>query len=109
MVETLEDGAMDDQNVAVDFLQRINKDVDRMSGIVSDLLELSHLESGFVPLNLAPVDIRPLVEEVVDLLRCRPHHGGPVVVVAGGYPTLRRGLKDRLPKLEEARFRFDLD
>ena len=69
MVETLEDGAMDERDVAVDFLQRINRDVDRMNGIVNDLLELSHLESGYVPLHLAPVDLRPLVEEIVEDFR----------------------------------------
>lgn len=66
MVETLEDGAMDERDVADDFLRRISRDVDRMTGIVNDLLELSHLESGFAPLHLAPVDLRPLINDIVD-------------------------------------------
>lgn len=66
MVETLEDGALDERDVAVDFLRRINRDVDRMNGIVNDLLELSHLESGYVPLRLASMDLRPLVEEILE-------------------------------------------
>lgn len=79
MVETLEDGPMEDEGVAVDFLQRINRDVDRMSSIVSDLLELSHLESGFAPLHLAPIDIRPLVEEVVNEYRLSSRGKGPEI------------------------------
>ena len=50
----------------MDFLRRINRDVDRMNGIVNDLLELSHLESGYVPMHLVPVHLGPLVEEVVE-------------------------------------------
>ena len=46
MVDTLEDGAIEERSVAVDFLRRISGDVDRMNGIVNDLLELSHLEGG---------------------------------------------------------------
>lgn len=65
MVETLSDGAIDDQNVAKDFLQRINREVDRMNNMVNELLELSRLESGQELISFAPVDIRPLIEEVI--------------------------------------------
>ena len=66
MVETIEDGAIDERSVAMDFLRRINRDVDRMNGIVNDLLELSHLESGYVPMHLVPVHLGPLIKEVVE-------------------------------------------
>ena len=46
MVETLEGGAISDEAVAADFLQRAHREVDRMSAIVDDLLELSRIESG---------------------------------------------------------------
>ena len=46
MVETLEGGAVSDEAVAADFLQRALREVDRMSAIVDDLLELSRIESG---------------------------------------------------------------
>ena len=64
MVETLEDGALDERDLTRDFLQRIHRDVDRMDHIVNDLLELSRLESGQVPLHLSPLDLRGLIEEV---------------------------------------------
>lgn len=65
MVETLEDGALEDRTVAQDFLKRIHRDVDRMTSMVNDLLELSRLESGQVAINLNPMDLRPLMQEVV--------------------------------------------
>ncbi|MBI4338139.1 MAG: HAMP domain-containing protein [Chloroflexi bacterium] len=64
MVETLEDGAVEEQQVARDFIRRIHREVDRMIGMVEDLLDLSRLESGQATLHLSPVDLRPLLDEV---------------------------------------------
>jgi two-component system phosphate regulon sensor histidine kinase PhoR len=63
LVETLQDGALEDTGTARDFLRRIHGDVDRMTAMVSELLELSRLESGHAPIHLAPVDVRSVVEE----------------------------------------------
>jgi two-component system phosphate regulon sensor histidine kinase PhoR len=53
------------------FLRRIDGEVDRMALLVSDLLELSRLESGQVTPRLAAVALRPLVDETFDRLRGR--------------------------------------
>ena len=58
MVETLETGALDDRETALDFLGRIQGDIARMTALVDELLELSSLESGQMPLHLSPVDLR---------------------------------------------------
>ena len=71
MVETLEGGALHDPTVATDFLQRINREVDRMTGMVSDLLELSRLESVQATFHPTRVPLRPIVDEVVGQLRSR--------------------------------------
>ena len=63
LVETLQDGALDDPDTARDFLRRIHGDVDRMTAMVSELLELSLLQSGHAPIHLAPVAIRSVVDE----------------------------------------------
>lgn len=64
MVETLEDGALEEQQVAMDFVRRIHREIDRMSSMVADQLELARLESGQERLHPSPVDLRPLLEEV---------------------------------------------
>jgi two-component system, OmpR family, phosphate regulon sensor histidine kinase PhoR len=64
MVETLEDGVIEENQVAKDFLERIHRDIDRMTHLVNDLLELSRLESGQLALRLSPLDLRILIEEV---------------------------------------------
>jgi two-component system phosphate regulon sensor histidine kinase PhoR len=64
MVETLEDGAIEDNRVAWDFLKRIHRDIDRMNNLVNELLELSRLDSGQLVLQLNPLDLNSLIAEV---------------------------------------------
>lgn len=45
-VEALEDGALEDRETALRFLGKIRVHADRMTALVSDLLDLSRLESG---------------------------------------------------------------
>ena len=66
MVEVLESGAIDDRQTALDFLRRVRGDVTRMTTLVDELLELSSLESGQVPVHLAPVRIEDVIEEIVE-------------------------------------------
>ncbi len=66
MVEVLESGAIDDRETALDFLQRIRGDVTRMSSLVDELLELSSLESGQMPVHLAPVSVLDVFDEIVE-------------------------------------------
>ena len=66
MVEVLESGAIDDRETALDFLQRIRGDVSRMTSLVDELLELSSLESGQMPVHLAPVSVIDVFDEIVE-------------------------------------------
>jgi two-component system phosphate regulon sensor histidine kinase PhoR len=65
MVETLQDGALNDEAVAGDFLERINKEVDKLTQMVNELMELSRIESGVVKLEPKAIDINLLLQEVV--------------------------------------------
>jgi two-component system phosphate regulon sensor histidine kinase PhoR len=88
MVETLESGALEEKQVATDFIHRIHIDIERMSRIVEDLLELSRLESGQVALELTPMDVRPLMEEVKHEFQLRAE---------AKEITLKLGSPDSLP------------
>jgi len=46
MVETLSDGALEDRRAARDFLPRIAAEVDRLTQLVTELTELSRIETG---------------------------------------------------------------
>ena len=60
LTETLQGGALEDPPAARRFLEQMETEVDSLSLMVSELLELSRIESGRVPLNLTstrPIDI----------------------------------------------------
>jgi two-component system, OmpR family, phosphate regulon sensor histidine kinase PhoR len=69
MVETLQDTAIDDKQVALDFLIRINGEVDRLTQMVTELTELSHIETGKAELRRVPTNLNYLIEEVVGQMR----------------------------------------
>lgn len=69
MVETLQDIAADDREATKDFLSRIEVEVDRMTQLVSELTELSRIETGKAELVLESVDFNLLVEEAVAQLK----------------------------------------
>jgi len=58
LAETLRDGALEDPSAAQRFLGRMETEVDALSLMVTELLELSRIESGRVPLELKPT--RPI-------------------------------------------------
>jgi two-component system, OmpR family, phosphate regulon sensor histidine kinase PhoR len=69
LVETLEDGALDDRGVARQFLGRMHVEVDGLAQLVEELLELSRIESGRVALNTRVLDLGPVVAAAAERLR----------------------------------------
>ena len=65
LVETLSDGAIDDESVARDFLERVLGEVDRLNELIEDLLDLGRLESGRLPLRRADIDPVQLISRSV--------------------------------------------
>jgi two-component system phosphate regulon sensor histidine kinase PhoR len=63
-VETLEDGAIDDQENNRRFLSVIRRNAERMHSLIADILELSLIESGNVTVEIREVKLAHLVEEV---------------------------------------------
>ncbi len=66
-IETLQDGAIDDKKNNVKFLKIIAEQVERLDRLISDLLELSKIESGKKEITLARFDIRELFESVKNI------------------------------------------
>jgi two-component system, OmpR family, phosphate regulon sensor histidine kinase PhoR len=54
LAETLQEGALEDPPAARRFLQRMETEIDNLTQMVHELLELSRIESGKVPLQLVP-------------------------------------------------------
>jgi len=69
LTETLLEGALEDPANNRRFVQLIDEDAARLSRLIDDLLALSQIESQAVPLALARVALKPLVESVIVSLR----------------------------------------
>jgi two-component system sensor histidine kinase VicK len=64
--ETLLDGALEEKETAIQFLKVMEKETDRMTTLVHDLLELSRIDNRQMQLNLQEVDMKNLVYETVE-------------------------------------------
>ncbi len=65
MVETLQNGAVDNRETAQDFLSRIQGEVDRLTQMVAEITQLSRIETGRAELRMQPVNLNTLIEEVL--------------------------------------------
>lgn len=67
-VDTLLNGALQNPEVNEKFLNRTSKNVDRLVNLLTDLDEISKLESGELNINKSAFVIQDLMKEVVDTL-----------------------------------------
>ncbi len=81
LTETLQEGALEDPPAARKFLIQIETEVDSLSHMVSELLELSRIESGQVPLRLRPASPNEILEKVVERLGLQAERAGIQVIV----------------------------
>jgi two-component system phosphate regulon sensor histidine kinase PhoR len=68
LAETLEAGAIDDQEHNRRFLTIIQKNAARMHRLIDDILELSAIEAGNVKVQPETVELHALVDEVIGSL-----------------------------------------
>lgn len=96
--ETLQDGAVTDEEAAPRFLQIIASESERLGNMVRDLLTLASAESPGLVLAREVVDAGSLIKEVVSGVRAA-YSGGPIAtieaVVAPGVPPML-GERERL-------------
>lgn len=67
--ETLLEGALDDKENAQDFLRIICSESNRLSILIDDILNLSHIESGKLTLDLKSCDITSIIDKVISGLK----------------------------------------
>src|SRR3990172_531138 len=66
--ETLKEGAIDDKEHAVRFVDIIKSNADRLSRLVEDLLTLSNIELGKVSFDIRDVDVEEAARTVISTL-----------------------------------------
>ncbi len=67
-INTLIDGAWEDQEVLIHFLKKAAKSTDRIASLVEDLEAISQLESGFLTMEVEIFDVNDLIRDIFDSL-----------------------------------------
>jgi GAF domain-containing protein/nitrogen-specific signal transduction histidine kinase len=72
-------GAMNENQIH--FLDIVRNNIDRLNTLVSDLLDVSRIESGRITLNPQPVDLREVAEEVIqEVMRRSQNENKPMAL-----------------------------
>ena len=99
LTETLRDGALDDPKVAHRFLDRIETEVDALTQMAQELLELTRIESGQVPLEFKAVPAANLLLSTADRMRAQAERAG--LVIRLGTPQDVTNVQADQPRLEQ--------
>ena len=81
LTETLQDGALSDPEAGPRFLGRIATEVDALTQMAQELLDLSKIESGQVALNLAPVSSKKLLMSAAERMTLQAERAGLILQV----------------------------
>jgi two-component system phosphate regulon sensor histidine kinase PhoR len=68
-LETLLGGAMDDQNVNKDFLNKALNNARRLDALLFDLIEISRIESGDMKMSFRYFPLKDFLDHIVDEMR----------------------------------------
>ncbi len=90
LTETLQDGALDDPPAARRFIDQIQIETDALSQMVTELLELSRIESGRLSLDLQPAAPCDLLNSACKRMQMQAERAGL---------SLRVECADDLPKV----------
>ena len=81
LTETLQSGALSDPEAGPRFLSRINAEVDALTQMAQELLDLSRIESGQVELILAPLAPKSLITSAAERMRMQAERAGLKLLV----------------------------
>ncbi|HEY9151790.1 MAG TPA: ATP-binding protein [Anaerolineales bacterium] len=76
LTETLQNGALSDPEAGPRFLSRIVTEVDALTQMTQELLDLSRIESGQVELNLAPISPKKLLTSAGERMKLQVERAG---------------------------------
>ena len=75
-IDTLLEGGLEDPKINYDYLNKADKNLERLTVLVKDLNEISNMESGRETMNIIKLNIVELVSEVFSLLELRAKKKG---------------------------------
>jgi two-component system phosphate regulon sensor histidine kinase PhoR len=99
LTETLRDGALEDPGAAMRFLGRIETEVDALTQMATELLELSRIESGQVPLELKSVPAAALLLSAAERMRAQAERAGLILRIDAAQDSTE--VRADPPRLEQ--------
>ncbi len=79
-VATLLDGAINDPDVNIKYLERTDKNVQRLITLVKDLDTISKLETGLIKPDISDFDLYDVISEVLEILEIKAYEYGVKIV-----------------------------
>ena len=96
-IETLRGPARDDEKARENFLQIMQNQTERMARLIDDLLSLSRLEMRTYVRPTTPVDLRALLQQVIETMGHMARESGvEVQAKLGDVPVMVPGSRDEL-------------
>jgi two-component system phosphate regulon sensor histidine kinase PhoR len=97
-IEAIVDDEFEDTDMAMQFLKKAERNVDRLSYLIKDLDEISKLESGEIPINYTKFKINDLVKEVFEQLELKAKQHDIKLVFKQKYddPLLVKADRDKV-------------
>lgn len=101
-IETLQDGMLEENpTMAVNFLNKASRNLDRLSYLIHDLDEIAKLESGEVIIKKEKFDLNPLIKETIDDLDYKAKENNIILNynTKGNYPILVRADRKKIQQV----------
>ena len=99
-VETLQEGALSQPELAQKFLRIISMEAERLSRLINDILSISKLESGEDDVPMTRIHLDRLVADVVDMLRLNASEKQIEIYLTGSSaPAVIWGNEDRVDQM----------
>ncbi len=97
--ETLLDGGINDRENNIRFVEKLYKHSTRMRDLISDIADLSAIESGKVKLTLSAVRLKHIVYDVITLTESRHKEAGVLFNVQVPETIFARADRTRLEQI----------
>ncbi len=99
-VEALRNGAMEDQALADKFLREMESEIDHLSQLVTDMLDLSRIEATKGGVPFTEIDLRSVISEVCTAFRVRAEKSN-IQIQIEAQPDLPSiiGVEDQIRRL----------
>jgi len=99
LTETLRDGALNDPVAAPRFLERIEIEVDALTQMAQELLDLARIESEQIPMEFNKVNPASLLASVADRMIAQVERAGLTLTVEN--PSDMPDVRAHAPRLEQ--------